>query len=89
MTALAWRMERPEWVPPPALTTSVSPSVILTLSNGTPSRSAVTCAKLVSCPWPAGCVPITTSTAVPMNDQVGPLLGRADGGLDVIGEAQP
>ncbi len=61
MTALAWRIERPEWVPPPALTMSVSPSVIFTDSNGTSSRSAVTWAKLVSCPCPAGCVPITTS----------------------------
>ena len=34
-TVAAWRMERPEWVPPPARTTSVSPMMMRTLSAGT------------------------------------------------------
>jgi len=61
-TVAAWRMERPECEPPPTFTTSVSPRMIFTLSTGTCSRSDTTCAKLVSWPWPLGCVPMTTST---------------------------
>ena len=61
-TVAAWRIERPECEPPPAFTTSVSPRMIFTFSTGTWIRSDTTCAKLVSCPCPAGCVPITTST---------------------------
>ena len=62
ITVPAWRIERPECEPPPTLTMSVSPMMMLTVSTGTASRSATTCAKLVSWPWPLGCVPITTST---------------------------
>src|SRR5215831_9944127 len=58
----AWRMERPECEPPPRRTTSVSPRMMFTLSTGTCRRSDMTCAKLVSWPWPLGCVPMTTST---------------------------
>ena len=36
--------------------------MIFTFSTGTWIRSDTTCAKLVSWPCPAGCVPITTST---------------------------
>ena len=61
-TVAAWRMERPECEPPPTFTTSVSPRMIFTFSTGTCSRSDTTCAKLVSCPCPLGCVPMTTST---------------------------
>ena len=62
MTVPAWRIERPECEPPPTLTMSVSPRMMSTVSTGSASRSAATCAKLVSWPWPLGCVPITTST---------------------------
>ena len=37
-------------------------SLMRTLSNGTPRRSAASCAKLVSCPWPDDCVAVTTVT---------------------------
>ena len=47
--------------PPPTATMSVSPTMIFTCATSTPSMSAATCAKLVSWPWPEGCVPITTS----------------------------
>jgi hypothetical protein len=36
--------------------------MIATVSIGTCSRSETTWAKLVSCPWPLGWVPMTTST---------------------------
>ena len=61
-TVAAWRMERPECEPPPTFTTSVSPRMIFTVSTGTCMRSDTTWAKLVSCPCPLGCVPMTTST---------------------------
>ena len=61
MTVPAWRMERPEWEPPPTDTMSVSPTRIFTCSTGTPIMSAATWAKLVSWPCPLGWVPITTS----------------------------
>ena len=60
-TVAAWRMERPECEPPPTATTSVSPMMMFTFSTGTIIMSAITWAKLVSCPWPLGCVPMTTS----------------------------
>ena len=62
ITVAAWRIERPECEPPPALTMSVSPMMTSMVSTGTASRSATTCAKLVSWPWPLGCVPMTTPT---------------------------
>ena len=62
ITTPAWRMERPECEPPPTLTMSVSPMMMLTVSTGTPSMADATCAKLVSWPWPLGWVPITRST---------------------------
>ena len=71
------------------LTISVSPSTIFTLSTGTPSRSATTCAKLVSWPWPLGCVPITTSTRPSgLHRDLGVFARRADRGFDVIGKAE-
>jgi hypothetical protein len=63
ITVAAWRIERPECEPPPTLTMSVSPMMMLTLDRHA-SRSATTCAKLVSWPWPLGWVPITTSTGL-------------------------
>ena len=62
MTMPAMRIERPECEPPPAATMSVSPVISRTRSNGTPSHSVTSCAKLVSWPWPLDSVPITTST---------------------------
>ena len=62
ITVAAWRIERPECEPPPTLTMSVSPMMMLMHACGTAIRSATTWAKLVSWPWPLGCVPITTST---------------------------
>ena len=62
ITVAAWRIERPECEPPPTLTMSVSPMMMLMHCTGTAIRSATTWAKLVSWPWPLGCVPITTST---------------------------
>ena len=61
-TMLPSRMPRPEWVPPPTLTMSVSPVSSRTLSIGTPSHSLSNCAKLVSCPCPFDTVPMMTST---------------------------
>ena len=55
-------MPRPECAPPPTLTMSVSPVMSRTRSNGTPSHSVTSWAKLVSWPWPLETVPITTST---------------------------
>src|SRR6267378_1920519 len=49
-TVAAWRIERPEWEPPPTRTTSVSPRMMSTVSTGMPRRSDTTWAKLVSCP---------------------------------------
>jgi hypothetical protein len=57
----AWRIERPECEPPPTLTTSVSPATMSMRSTGTPSKSDITCAKLVSCPWPLAWVPMMTA----------------------------
>ena len=62
ITVAAWRIERPECEPPPTLTTSVSPMTMSMLSTGTDNSSDTTWAKLVSWPWPAGCVPITMRT---------------------------
>ena len=62
MTMLARRNERPECEPPPTATRSVSPVTSRTLSIGTPSHSVISCAKLVSWPWPLDTVPTTTST---------------------------
>jgi len=61
-TVAAWRIERPECEPPPTLTTSVSPATMSTASTGTPSSIETTCEKLVSCPCPLACVPMTTRT---------------------------
>ena len=45
----------------PTLTMSVSPMITVMHSTRTQIMSARTCAKLVSWPWPLGCVPITMS----------------------------
>ncbi|MNY45636.1 hypothetical protein D3C86_1807540 [compost metagenome] len=45
----------------PICTLSVSPCTMLTLSIGTPKRSATSCAKVVSCPCPWLCEPVRTS----------------------------
>ena len=90
MTMLASRSARPEWAPPPTDTRSVSPVTSRTLSNGTPSHSVISCAKLVSCPWPCDTVPTTTSISPPpsrLYGDLGPLARRAGGGVDVIGDA--
>jgi hypothetical protein len=67
---------------------SVSPRMMVTLATGTSTRSATTCAKLVSWPCPLGWVPNTTST-VPsgFHLQLRALTRIADRGLDVVGEA--
>ncbi len=52
MTMLASRSARPECEPPPTDTRSVSPVTRRIASIGTPSHSLISCAKLVSCPWP-------------------------------------
>ena len=55
-------IEREAKVPTPFATRSVSPMTMLTVSKGTPSRSATTWAKTVSWPWPCDWLPIGTST---------------------------
>ncbi len=59
----ASRMLRSEWVPPPPSTTRVSPVTNRIVSISTPSWSATTWAKVVSCPWPVDWVPATTVTS--------------------------
>ena len=49
-------------VPTPNGTAAVSPPITVTQSIGTPSASAATCAKLVSCPWPELTAPVATVT---------------------------
>ena len=66
MTMLPRRNARPECAPPPTETRSVSPVTSRTLSNGTPSHSVISWAKLVSCPWPCDTVPTTSSTMPPI-----------------------
>src|SRR5262245_37472174 len=56
-------MHRAEAEPPPACTRSVSPVTSLTRWGSAPSHSAMTCAKLVSWPWPADIVPSTGAVA--------------------------
>ncbi len=45
----------------PNCTLSVSPCTMVTLSIGTPSRSETSWAKVVSCPCPWLCEPVSTS----------------------------
>ena len=47
----------------PKRTRPVSPCTMSTFSIGMPSRSATTCANVVSCPWPWLCEPVNTVTA--------------------------
>src|SRR4029077_20174213 len=49
-------------VPTPKGTCAVSPPTTVTQSSGTPSASAATWAKLVSCPCPELIAPVATST---------------------------
>ena len=46
----------------PKSTFEVSPCTMSTFSIGTPRRSATTCAKVVSWPWPCECEPVNTVT---------------------------
>ena len=69
ISSVAWPMivaanfiERPECEPPPAMTRLVSWATYAMLSNGTPSHSVTSCAKLVSWPCPEFIVPMTSST---------------------------
>ena len=55
------RIERPECEPPPTFSFPVSPNWTSMVSYGASRRSAITCAKVVSCPWPDAWVPMTTS----------------------------
>ena len=61
MTTPARRIERPECDPPPTEATSVSPVIRRTCRTSTSNHSAMSWAKLVSWPWPAESVPMTTS----------------------------
>ena len=56
------RIERLECVPPPTVTRAVSPCTSRTVSIGTSSSSAATCANVVSWPCPLDCVPVAIST---------------------------
>jgi hypothetical protein len=47
--ATAWRLPP---APEPNPVRELSPSTTVTSSNGTPSRSAITCASDVTVPWP-------------------------------------
>ena len=87
-TVAAWRIERPECEPPPTLHhVGVAEDDVARVSTGTCSRSATTCAKLVSWPCPLGCVPMTTSTRPSGRTLIARLLARrADRGFDIVGE---
>src|SRR2546422_5149578 len=90
MPAPAMRIERPEWVPPPKPTRSVSPDKMRTASTSSPRPAAATWAKLVSCPWPADWVPITTSTTPSARTVIRACSrGVPVRGLDVIGQTTP
>ncbi len=53
------------YVPVPEATSSVSPLCTVIFSSGSPSRSATTIAKLVSCPWPWENEPVRTIASPP------------------------
>ena len=80
---------------------AVSPWTISIASIGTPRWSATSCAKVVSCPWPCACDPVSTVT-LPVGctrtaadfEQAGARAERADhgrrrdaAGLDIGGDA--
>ena len=69
-------------------TVAVSPPMNLMSSGCTPSRSAITCAKVVSWPWPVDCVP-TASSTVPraLHRDLDALVRDADRRLDIVGNA--
>ncbi len=90
MTMPASRIERPEWEPPPTGTMSVSPWIRFTQSNGTPSQSVMSCAKLVR--WPLSArqrADRHVDTAFGRHRDLGPLARRPGGELDVIGDPMP
>jgi hypothetical protein len=88
MTQEPRRIDRAEAEPRPACTRSVSPVTSLTRSGSAPSHSAMTCAKLVSWPWPADIVP-NTNSMVPDGSIVSSARSRAAPVLSSIDIATP
>ena len=87
ISAPARRIERSECVPPPDASVALSPPRKLIASGVTPSRSAITCRKLVSWPCPLDCVPTNRSTAVGFDLHRHALVRHADRGLEIVGDA--
>ena len=88
MTMLPSRIARPECVPPPTVDASVSRVMKPTFSNGTPSHSVTSCAKLVSWPWPVRYgADHELDPAVGLDRHLGALARNAGRGIDVIGDA--
>ena len=84
----ASRIERSECVPLPEAIFAVSPPMKTMSSGCTPSRSAITCAKLVSWPWPVDCVPTASSTLpAAEHGDLDALVRDADRRLDIVGDA--
>ena len=82
-------MERPEWVPPPARTTSVSPMMMLhALERHLQQvRHDLRETRLMALPGRLG-ADDDVDAALGLDGDAGLFLGRADRGLDVIGEAE-
>ena len=89
ITVPAWRIERPECEPPPTLTMSVSPMMMLTVSTGSAEQVGrdLREARLVALAARLR-ADHDVDPAFRLHRDLGALPRRADRGLDVVGDAE-